>query len=360
MKPTSLCSRSLIILILLCGPALLKAQPAPGAPDQRTPEEQRAFDAVQGKLDGFIVWSSSRTNPLHDIWIMNADGTQQRPLTTSTGAVDWFSRISPDGKWVLFNRSKGGWVPEVDADFPEKWDLWIIGVDGQGEKKVVESATWGNWRPDGKNIVYSRGGRVYTRSLDPATGGLAEGGAGEEMIFDAEQQFKRGVIAQQPNLSPDGKYIAITLRGTQRETGIWDREKKTWAKSGDGCQIDFSPDQKWVFRINPTGNGGTSSPSEVIRFRFENGQALGKVGFFGVPKELRLMDLPGRRSHEYFPKLDNRRGEWLVWGATDRGHDHDLFPYEVYLWKIGEPFTTAARLTAHTGNDRWPDIWLRE
>ena len=69
------------------------------------------------------------------------------------------------------------------------------------------------------------------------------------------------------------------------------------------------------------------------------------------------MDLPGRRSHEYFPRL-SPDGKWLVWGATDKGHDHDLFDYELYIWKIGEPVESATRITYHTGNDRWPDIWL--
>jgi hypothetical protein len=72
---------------------------------------------------------------------------------------------------------------------------------------------------------------------------------------------------------------------------------------------------------------------------------------------VKLMDLPGRRSHEYFPRL-SPYGKWLVWGATDKGHDHDLFDYELYIWKIGEPVETATRITYHSGNDRWPDIWF--
>ena len=51
-------------------------------------------------------------------------------------------------------------------------------------------------------------------------------------------------------------------------------------------------------------------------------------------------------------------GKWLVWGATDKGHDHDMFDYELYLWKIGEPVETATRITYNSGNDRWPDIWF--
>jgi hypothetical protein len=28
-------------------------------------------------------------------------------------------------------------------------------------------------------------------------------------------------------------------------------------------------------------------------------------------------------------------GKWLVWGATDKGHDHDIYDYELYVWEIG-------------------------
>ena len=91
--------------------------------------------------------------------------------------------------------------------------------------------------------------------------------------------------------------------------------------------------------------------------RYGGVKQVEKVGFFGIPKNVKLMDLPGRRSHEYFPRL-SPDGKWLVWGATDKGHDHDLFDYELYLWKIGEPFETATRITYNSGNDRWPDIWF--
>ena len=70
-----------------------------------------------------------------------------------------------------------------------------------------------------------------------------------------------------------------------------------------------------------------------------------------------FMDLPGRRSHEYFPELSSD-GKWLVWGITQRGHDHDTADYEIYLWEVGAPPEKAARLTFNSGNDRWPDIFI--
>jgi hypothetical protein len=73
--------------------------------------------------------------------------------------------------------------------------------------------------------------------------------------------------------------------------------------------------------------------------------------------DMRLMDYPGRRSHEYFPEV-SADGKWMVWGITQRGHDHDIADYEIYLWQVGTPPESGVRLTYHSANDRWPDIFI--
>jgi Tol biopolymer transport system component len=335
---------------LLSASALFAQEAPTGAPGAPSAEEAAQLQAIKGTVEGYIVWSSSRASSRHDLWLMNADGTDPRPLT-SGDAVDWFPRISHDGRIVLFNRSKGGWVPETDAQFPEKWDLWTIDLATRQETKVAENATWGTWRPSGQQIVFSRGAQVFQRDLAPLASGT------ETLLLDGAAKLKPGVIAQEPNLSPDGKLLALTLRGSMRETGIWDLGAGSWATTGDGCQIDWYPDGKQIYRMNPTGNGGSAAPSEVLRMTIENGKPVEKLGFFGLPKQVRLMDLPGQRSHEYFPKIDPT-GSWLVWASTSKGHDHDMVDYELYLWKLGTPANAATRLTFHTGNDRWPDLHL--
>jgi hypothetical protein len=150
-------------------------------------------------------------------------------------------------------------------------------------------------------------------------------------------------------MSSDGKYIAITLRGSKRETGIWHIARKTWLRTGDGCQINWTPDGQQVYWVHPTGNGG----SRVFHMDMANGKPTKEVD----DDEKTFIDLPGRRSHEYFPELSDD-GTWLVWAATQRGHDHDIADYEVYLWQVGQPPEQAARLTFHSGNDRWPDIYV--
>ena len=43
---------------------------------------------------------------------------------------------------------------------------------------------------------------------------------------------------------------------------------------------------------------------------------------------------------------------------TQRGHDHDIADYEIYLWHVGDKPEEDVRLTYHSANDRWPDIFI--
>ncbi|MBD3319796.1 MAG: hypothetical protein GF350_01730 [Chitinivibrionales bacterium] len=237
----------------------------------------------------------------------------------------------------------------MDAKYFGKWDIWMINTDGSGEKKVVTDGCWGTWRPDGQTIVFARGGKVFTRNLSSDE---------EKLIFDAEEKIKKGAIAQQPEMSPNGKFLAMTVRGSDRQTGIWNFEKNEWYTTGGGCQINWWPSNKKVLRMNEGhGRGGT----EVLSIEVdENGKPTQPIRGLRVPKELRFMDLRLRRSHEYFPRIDQSE-TWLVWCATQYGHDHDIYDYEVFIWDITtNKKKDFVRLTFHSGNDRWPDIFTGE
>lgn len=338
-KPKLLPLLSLAILAA-SGCATLSGAPPTGSEEKPTDEDLAAMKRVGDKAGGLIVWSSSR-NGNHDLFTMKTDGSDVKSITSGDN-VDWFPRFSPDGARVLFCRSKKGWVSERDANISSKWDLFTVHPDGTGLTKVLDDATWGSWI-GADEVIFVRDGKILRTKL---------GSGKEEALLDgASVKSLDGAELQQPELSPDGHFIAITLRGARRETGIWSLDKKTWTQTGLGCQINWAPDGQTIYWMNPTGNGG----SEVFRMPIVDGLPPAKTP---GDDELRFMDMPGRRSHEYFPQL-SRDGKWLVWGITQRGHDHDIADYEIYLWEVGTPPATgAARLTFHSANDRWPDIFI--
>ena len=312
---------------------------ASGSEEKPDEPSQQLMEEVGGQAKGTIVWSSSRLGN-HDLFVMNTDGSNVHPITHGE-PVDWFPRFSPDGGRILFTRSKKGWVFERDANTDGKWDIYTVTPDGKKETKIVDNASWGTWVSNDE-IVYARGTAIARRKL---------GDEEETVLVDSTKVPELdGALLQQPEMSKDGRYLAITLRGSKRETGIWNVRKKTWTRTGEGCQINWSPVGGEVYWVHPTGNGG----SRVLHLPIKDGKAAKNDEDIDA---LTLIDIPGRRSHEYFPQL-SADGHWLVWAATQRGHDHDIADYEIYLWQVGTPPEKAARLTWHSGNDRWPDIFI--
>jgi hypothetical protein len=331
----------LAVIVLSWGAACatVGGGPPSGSDEQPDDKEKAAMAEVGGKANGKIVWSSSRLGN-HDLFVMNTDGSHVHPITKGD-PVDWFPRFSPDGERILFTRSKKGWVFERDANTDGKWDIYTVTPDGKEETKIVDNASWGTWISDDE-IVFARGTAILRRKL---------AGGEETLLVDSTKVPELdGALMQQPEMSKDGDFIAITLRGSKRETGLWDVKKKKWLRTGEGCQINWTPDGREVYWMHPTGNGG----SRVLHVPVSNGKPTKSDADLDA---LTLIDIPGRRSHEYFPQL-SRDGKWLVWAATQRGHDHDIADYEIYLWEVGTPAETAVRLTYHSGNDRWPDIYL--
>jgi len=332
------CLPAILLLLGASGCSTLVGAPPKGSEDAPEAEELAAMKSVGQKANGLIVWSSSR-NGNHDLFTMHTDGSEVKQITSGDN-VDWFPRFSPDGSRILFTRSKHGWVSERDANNSDKWDVFAIGVDGSDLVKVVDSGSWASWLTQDE-IIFVRGTAIMRKRLGSPT---------ETVVMNSEKvDALDGALLQQPELSADGKFIAITLRGSKRETGVWDIERKTWTQTGLGCQINWTPDQSAVYWVHPTGNGG----SQVFKMPLRDGKAQKEFS----SDELAFMDLPGRRSHEYFPQL-SRDGKWMVWGITQRGHDHDTADYEIYLWEVGTPPDRAVRLTHHSANDRWPDLFI--
>jgi hypothetical protein len=327
-----------LLLVVVGGCRTLMGRPPAGSGEQASAEQRAAMARIRGKVDGLIAWSSSRAGN-HDIFIMRTDGSELRQLTQGE-EVDWYPRFSPDGKQLLFCRSKRGWVSEQDSNRPGKWDLYLIDVAGGQPRKVVEDGSWGIWVAEGK-ILFARGKKVLTKELASAQE--------TELVDSNSVADLGGAELQNPHLSPDGKYLAMTLRGAKRETGILDLGTRSWVKTGEGCQVNWFPGGDRVYWVNPSGNGG----SEVFALPVKDGKPVRELPY----EQLRFVDIPGQRSHEYFPQLD-RGGTWLVWAATQRGHDHDIADYEIYIWQLGAPASEATRLTFHSGNDRWPDIFI--
>lgn len=312
-------------------PERVAARFVPAAPGEVLPVAQELGGEIAGlarRVDGRIVWSSNRDGN-HDLYLLELGNGEVRRLTDDPH-VDYFSRFSPDGARIVFLRSRPMYVSGRD---PDRWDVWIVDADGGNERRVARRGFRPTWTLDGSAVLFSRGREIFR--VDPASGR-------EARIFAPGADF--------PAHRPDGIYpyadearIGVMRRGGGSSVLFLDGSKPLQVTEGHSCQVTWYPQlQKMTWISGEDGNGGN---------------AVMWSGPDPTDADV-LIDLPGPRSHEYFPRL-SPDGRWLVWAATEEGHEHDRADYEIYLWELGTPWDEAIRVTHYTGNDQWPDLWVR-
>jgi Tol biopolymer transport system component len=303
------------------------------------PADLDALKAVGTKANGLVVWTSSRAGTPH-IFSMRTDGSDTKQLTKG-GTTDFRPRFSPDGAAILFQRSRAAdFVRESDASLPGTWDLYTMSVDGADVTKVADDATWGSWAGPGE-IVFLRGAKVMRKRI---------GGEAESRVIDTSRYpVFEGATIRQPELSHDGHFVALTLGGARRQVGIFNIKKRSWTPMGEGAQIAWAPDGASVYWIDDSGKEESRVAREPI--------VAGTPADEHDPDKIGLVDLPGKRSREQFPSLSSD-GKWLVFAAAVGTLENDLEDFELFLWETGSPPTAAARLTFHSANDRWPDLFV--
>jgi len=220
-----------------------------------------------------------------EIYIMNADGSDPRRITTNTH-FDIGANVSPDGKTVAFHQGYGdhcctiklvaadgstereltngqwpGWSPDgkrIGFNGPGVGgvgDIWVINVDGTGLTNVTQSPsaeTRPDWSPSGTQIAFQS-----NRSGNP-----------EIWIMDADgsnavQLTSHPAQDQAPDWSPDGRKIVFQSNRDDTRFDVYvmnadgmDVTRLTFGGgrdldpdwSPDGRQIAFDSDRDFVAR----------------------------------------------------------------------------------------------------------------
>ena len=288
------------------------------------PHELAALEGAWGDRSGFVIWSSTMYGQ-HDLVKMAWPSGDMTRLTKNP-AVDSMPKISPDGKRVVFARSRQEWVSFRNW---EEWDIWMLDLKTRKATQLAEHGTEPGWTGDGQAVVFQRGGREVVQVN-------IETKAETILLGPKERRSWTG-----PSLDSAGERLAVTVRGKQRSTSLFSLPEGQETRVAGGCQLAFVPGGKWLVLIEDGG----AMKNRICR-----------VDRQGRHLET-LLDMPGAWSHEYFPRVSND-GSLLVFGAAREGHEHDTADYEIFLWRIGAAPAAAARLSFHTGNDQWPDVWV--
>jgi Tol biopolymer transport system component len=94
--------------------------------------------------DGTTVAFYSAVEPLGDLYLSGADGTQLRQLT-SDAALDRMPHWSPDGLWISMFSNRSG-----------RLQIWKIRPDGSDLRQVTDDAggvAYSTWSPDSRRLA---------------------------------------------------------------------------------------------------------------------------------------------------------------------------------------------------------------
>lgn len=160
-----------------------------------------------------------------EIWVMNADGTDQRRL--AAGAAPWSIAWDPDGSRIAYMapepRDSGG-----EGVFVSPEALWFVDVGTAATTQITpaelpDGSTNPEWSPDGTSLTYG-GNRVIDES-------------GEVLV-----QLELGVTWADAPWSPSGDELALLVDGTIEILELESGERRTVARAGTANQLIWSPD----------------------------------------------------------------------------------------------------------------------
>lgn len=206
----------------------------------------------------------------HFLYVINADGSNLKQLTTEPGTVSWpvyngSSSWSPDSKRIVFQRyhhdeygvyrinadgtGETDLTPDTDYDFYPRWSpdggsiaflswrdgdvaIYLMNSDGSNQRRLTHQESGGlgsiNWSPDGKKIVFTRKMPEPDGPRDIFVVDVA-GGAPINLTNSAATEYW-------PVWSPDGSRIAFYhLEENEDGSGTW----SAYTMTPDGHDVTF-------------------------------------------------------------------------------------------------------------------------
>jgi Tol biopolymer transport system component len=165
-----------------------------------------------------------------DIWVMNADGSDQVNLTAEAGdagsmeSPTWSPRQADGSHRIAYSR-------QLLADGYMRGRIWSMRADGADKRALTVDGPQLDadpaWSPDGRSIVFIRTGGEAMGDLwiMGATGGAARQLMARDPVFDQRS----------PAWSPDGRFIAFTSNHELGENNRWDYQ--IYTVTADGSTI---------------------------------------------------------------------------------------------------------------------------
>ena len=167
----------------------------------------------------FVSWAHGH----RDFFVIDSDGTDRAPLTSSRRA-EYAASWSPDGTKIAFHA-----YPDGDSE------IFVINSDGTGETRLTRNNDQDKnpvWSPDGTKIAYN------SKPVDREIFVIDSDGTGKRQLTDNE------VHDTSPDWSPDGtKIVFVTVDAGEGdgEIAVMDADGTNVVQLTDTAITEFQP-----------------------------------------------------------------------------------------------------------------------
>ncbi|MBK8247623.1 MAG: PD40 domain-containing protein [Gemmatimonadetes bacterium] len=193
---------------------------------------------------------------LGHVYRMPVAGGEATALTQNSGvALNFQPRISPDGRTIAFISDRRG-----------QYNLWLMNADGSNPRPVFTdlnaTAFEPTWTPDGQYIIVRKGGRGGGEGA-PAPGGLwmyhKDGGQGVSLV--AAGTGGNNGAPQWPSVSGDGKYLyyQVSMNVEDGEPLSGTRQVRRFTFK-DGERLDITAGESGSAAAARFSSGGAAAP----------------------------------------------------------------------------------------------------
>lgn len=199
------------------------------------------------------------SGPEGGIWVIRADGSGAKPLSSSSPNAQSDPAWSPDGRYIAYTETR----PIGQNGIVVRLDTYLMRADGSGKELLARDASDPAWSPNGKRIAYIAPDEgIHVMNADGSGAIRLAGTTGADL---------------EPAWSPDGTRIAFTRRwgtdccdgdihlmradgtGVKRLTTSRDTDSPSWAPDSSRLVFDRwsgpSAEVSGMYAIGADGDG---------------------------------------------------------------------------------------------------------
>src|SRR5215213_10241655 len=243
-----------------------------GYRDTDTGDSSAEIITVSPDGTGMKQLTSASGSGTRGIYVMNRSGNAKKALTDNNNLPEYGPTWSPDGTKIAFVRQERVSTPEGQSDW--QVDIWVMNADGSEQKKLTDDSNFEGaptWSPDGTKIAFADGPDIWTVQPDGSgrhnltnTPNMDEEDPdfspdGKKIAFASKGQYKKPDIY---TMQLDGS--ELTNVTDSRYVG---EEDCVWSPGGTAIAYRKDlPENAEIFKKNADGSGRSKNVSDDPKY----------------------------------------------------------------------------------------------